>query len=317
MNDNNINIPWVEKYRPKNFENIVLDEITKTILSNILKTNNFPNLLLYGPPGTGKTTTIINLVNEYRRLNNEKGKSQVIHLNASDERGIDIIRNQINQFVNSMNMFCTGTKFIILDEVDYMTYNAQHALKQLLQSYNNVRYCLICNYITKIDESLRNEFVKIRFNQLPKKNIIEFLNNICLNEKINMNDKLLMDIQTIFGSDIRSMINFIQSNIKNSNEDYNKVNIITKEDWEKLHNIIKNYKENKNYSYDIKNYIIYLKSKGYSVKNILKDYSNFLIINEKDYIDSNLLDKIEFITHINVENDINIMNYFINNIIKK
>ena len=145
--------PWVEKYRPTNFDDIVLDDINKNILKNILSSNSFPNLLLYGPPGTGKTTTIINLVNKFHNKQNQNNKSLTIHLNASDERGIDIIRNQINQFVNSKTLFVNGTKLVILDEVDYMTKNAQQALKYLLQSYNNnIRFCLICNYISKIDE---------------------------------------------------------------------------------------------------------------------------------------------------------------------
>ena len=134
-------IPWVEKYRPSNFEDIVLDDMNKHILKNIVELNYFPNLLFYGPPGTGKTTTIINLINMYQERYNQKKKELVIHLNASDERGIDVIRNQINQFVNSKGLFTNGTKFIVLDEVDYMTKNAQQALKHLLQVYTkDVRF---------------------------------------------------------------------------------------------------------------------------------------------------------------------------------
>ena len=84
-------IPWIEKYRPTNFEEIVLDKINRTLFENILTNNYFPNLLFYGPPGTGKTTTIINLINEYQKKHNNNAKGSVIHLNASDERGIDII----------------------------------------------------------------------------------------------------------------------------------------------------------------------------------------------------------------------------------
>ena len=98
-------VPWVEKYRPKEFEKIVLEEINRKILDSILKTNTFPNLLIYGPPGTGKTTTIINLINRYQEINKTPTKGLVIHLNASDERGIDIIRNQIAQFVSSKPLF--------------------------------------------------------------------------------------------------------------------------------------------------------------------------------------------------------------------
>ena len=147
--------PWVEKYRPNSFEDIVLDPTNKKILENIIKMEHFPNLLFYGPPGTGKTTSIINLIQAYQKKCNQK--NLMIHLNASDERGIDIIRNQINTFVNSKSLFNNGMKFVILDEVDYMTKNAQIALRYLLQDYkSNVRFCLICNYISRIDEALQN-----------------------------------------------------------------------------------------------------------------------------------------------------------------
>ena len=126
--------PFVEKHRPTKFEDIVLEPLNKKILSNIIEKSFFPNLLFYGPPGTGKTTTIINLINAYNEKLGITGKGLTIHLNASDERGIDIIRNQIHSFVKSMNLFETGFKFVILDEVDYMTKNAQQALKYLLQT---------------------------------------------------------------------------------------------------------------------------------------------------------------------------------------
>ena len=173
MNDNR---PWIEKYRPNKFEDIVLEDSNKTLLNNIIATNNFPNLLFYGPPGTGKTTTIINMINSYQIKHKQKKKGLMIHLNASDDRGIDIIRNQINSFVNTKTLFGNGVKFVILDEVDYMTKNAQQALRYLIQQYSqNIRFCLICNYISRIDISLQNEFVRLRFCQLPKSDIYHFL----------------------------------------------------------------------------------------------------------------------------------------------
>ena len=99
---------WMEKFRPKTLDEIVLDPLNKKIFTNIIETGYFPNLLFYGPPGTGKTTTIINLVNTYQEKLNQKNKELMIHLNASDERGIDIIRSQINQFVNSKTIFKTA-----------------------------------------------------------------------------------------------------------------------------------------------------------------------------------------------------------------
>jgi len=205
------NIPWVEKYRPTDFDAIVLDSMNRRLFTNILTQDYFPNLLFYGPPGTGKTTTIINLIQSYQKKHGEVNRGTVLHLNASDERGIDIIRNQIYQFVRSKNLFDRGMKFVVLDEVDYMTKNAQQALKYLLQSSGqNVRFCLICNYISKIDESLKNEFISVRFNQLPKQEIEGFLMNIANKESIELSRTAVETIQQLYKSDIRSMINFIQ-----------------------------------------------------------------------------------------------------------
>ena len=104
------NRPWVEKYRPTSFSEIVLDPLNRMLLENIVEQNNFPNLLFYGPPGTGKTTTIINLIDKYQTTYNQKKRGLMIHLNASDDRGIDVIRNQINSFVNTKTLFNKGIK---------------------------------------------------------------------------------------------------------------------------------------------------------------------------------------------------------------
>jgi len=247
-------IPWIEKYRPKNFEDIVLDDINRQLFEGILKINKFPNILLYGPPGTGKTTTIINIINKYQENNNQLNKQLRIHLNASDERGIDIIRVQISQFVQSKSLFVKGTKFVVLDEVDYMTKNAQIALKQLLHMYSDkVTFCLICNYISKIDLSLQNEFLRIRFNQLPNNLVFNYLKNITIKENININDNIIKDIQTTYKSDMRSMINYIQTN-KRIFDISNKC-IINENKWNDIYNNL--YSKNKNqitdYIYDISN----------------------------------------------------------------
>lgn len=234
----NNQIPWVEKYRPNQFDDIVLDPINRNLFKNILEKNYFPNLLFYGPPGTGKTTTIINLINDFQARHYKINKNLVIHLNASDERGIDIIRNQIHQFVKTNNMFDTGLKFVILDEVDYMTKNAQQALKYLLQTCSqNVRFCLICNYISKIEESLQNEFICIRFNQLPKEDIFQFIRNISNNEQLNLTEELIQTIQTTYESDIRSMINFIQLNQNFKGVDWEN-KILNKSILEHIHQLI-------------------------------------------------------------------------------
>jgi replication factor C subunit 3/5 len=226
------NIPWVEKYRPTHFDDIVLDPMNRLLFQQILEKDYFPNPLFYGPPGTGKTTTIINLIQSYQQKHNQVSRGTIIHLNASDERGIDIIRNQISCFVNSKPLFRTGMKFVILDEVDYMTKNAQYALRYLLQNYpNTVRFCLICNYISKIDEGLQNEFIKLRFNQLPREDIIHFLDKISVQEQLGLSKKTLSSIQKLYKSDIRSMINFMQSNQDMESES---LNIMDNDVWDAL-----------------------------------------------------------------------------------
>lgn len=205
-------VPWVEKYRPIEITEIVLDPLNRVFFQNMIGRANFPNLLFYGPPGTGKTTTIISLINQYHK--NARNRGLVLHLNASDDRGIDVIRNQINQFVNARTMFERGTKFVILDEVDYMTKNAQQALRYLIQEnyHAPVRFCLICNYISKIEYSLKNEFICIRFNQLPPAEICQFIYKIARAENLEISDVVVQSLQRRFQSDIRSMINFLQTN---------------------------------------------------------------------------------------------------------
>ena len=297
---------FVEKYRPKIIEDIVLDPLNKQILKNIIDTCYFPNLLFYGPPGTGKTTTIINLINAYQEKMGIKNKDLIIHLNASDERGIDIIRNQINYFVNSKPLFNDGMKFVILDEVDYMTKNAQQALRYLLQNYtSNVRFCLICNYVSKIDEGLQNEFLKLLFNQLPKEEIIKFLNNISISEKLNLTNKTLSCIQKLYKSDIRSMINFIQSN---QNFDSGCIKIIDDDIWEQLLNKISN-KENIN---NISNYIHSI-SLDFNIdkKNIIKDFLNYIIKKQPKYVNSKFLDFVENLIHSQNHNNDILINYLL------
>jgi DNA polymerase III delta prime subunit len=313
MNKNNEFIPLVERWRPTKFEDIVLDPLNKQILGNIIETSYFPNLLFYGPPGTGKTTTIINLINAYQAKIGIKNKDLIIHLNASDERGIDIIRNQISFFVNSKPLFHGGMKFVILDEVDYMTKNAQQALRYLLQNYSKTaRFCLICNYICKIDEGLQNEFLRLRFNQLPNEDIILFLKNISKFENLNINEKSLICIQKLYKSDIRSMINFMQSNqnifkLNNTECESNiNFNIIDDNVWESLSSKIL-----EKISLDNLISVIHGISIKYNIdkKNIIKDYLNYIIRNKSIIITGDFLGFVENLMHSQESNNQTFVNY--------
>jgi len=287
-----MSIPWVELWRPTKIMNIILDPINKEIMNNIIETGYFPNLLIYGPPGVGKTSSVIALVNEYQEKHNFKTKSLIIQNNASEDRGVDIIRNQISQFVNSKPLFNEGMKFIILDEADYMTKNAQQALKYLLQEYSpSVRFCLICNYISRIDDGLQNEFLKLRFNQLPEEDIHVFLKHIAYVEKLNINDKIIKSIQQLYKSDIRSMINYMQTNQDVFTSEYKIINNDT------LENIYIKILNNKSLS-DFIEYIRQI-SIDYNIdtKNIIKYLINYIIRFKQEKINKELLDIVEDIMH--------------------
>lgn len=283
-------IPWVEKYRPSKFDDIVLDKYNKILLENIVKQNNFPNLLFYGPPGTGKTTTIINLINKYQETYNQKHKGLKIHLNASDDRGIEIIRSQINQFVCTKNLFVNGTKFVILDEVDYMTKNAQQALRYLIQQYdNNVKFCLICNYISKIDYALQNEFIRLRFCQLPSKDITRFLTNIVENEKLSLSKLQIYSIQNQFKSDIRSMINFIQSQANISLDN----NILSETFFSLFFDKIKNCENKKKLITTV------CHERNIRINSFIVEFISYIISNKSHMITNDFLSKMKFIVHNN------------------
>ena len=303
-------IPWVEKYRPNNINSIILDDYNKKFINNIIQNKIYPNLLLYGPPGTGKTTTIINLIKEIHGT--EINKSLVLHLNASDERGIDTIRIQINKFISSKPLFSNSYKFVVLDEVDYMTKSAQIALKYILQQYmtNNIIFYLMCNYISKIDETLKNEFIELKFNTLPKISIITFLNNIIKNEKINISSDEVDKIQKYFSSDVRSMINYIQLNF-----DKNKfnINIINEESL----NDIDSYFELLNVDEVIIKKKIMEKSilLNLNEKNLMINYLKYMIYDKNMKYNENIFNIFENFVHDNDSNTYSII-YIINEIIK-
>jgi replication factor C subunit 3/5 len=306
------NVPWIEKYRPSEFNNIVLDNMNKKILLNIVKKNYFPNLLFYGPPGTGKTTTIINLINLYHKEYNLKKKGCMIHLNASDDRGIDIIRNQINQFVNTKTLFGSGMKFVILDEVDYMTKNAQQALRYLIQQYSdNIRFCLICNYISRIEYALQNEFVRLRFCQLPQDKVFNFLNTIQKKENLNISKQTILAIQNIFKSDIRSMINFLQSN-HTTDKKLLKNNIVTNKVWEDM---IKKFK-NENAPHIIKLINKSCNKYNIDVKEFITRFIHYQIVNRSELINGKFINVFKFIIHNCDVTDEYFLNYSVNAILE-
>lgn len=208
-------IPWIEKYRPSSFDGIILSSAVRKILSNIipLPHKDVPNLLFFGPPGTGKTTTIMRWISLYHSFHSERGKDLVMHLNASDERGLDTIRERIEKFAISGNLFGVGMKFIIMDEFDAMTPSAQYAFKEVVSSiHHDIRFVVICNYIHRIERTIRDEFMNIEFTSIPKDETMHFLEMIVEKEGLSISNSTFNSIYSRFVPDIRSMINYIQSN---------------------------------------------------------------------------------------------------------
>jgi replication factor C subunit 3/5 len=206
-------LPWSEKYRPTNIANILYhDKITLAITSYM---DNFklPHLLFYGPPGTGKTSCIIAIAKHYYK---DDYDNMIMVLNASEERGIETVRNRIKQFVISKglseNPEVPPFKLIILDEIDAMTEDAQAILRKVIEKYvNNVRFCFICNYLKKINPAIQSRCVIFRFNPIPYAKLYEYMIKICEKEKILITENAINLIIKRSNGDMRKLLNILQS----------------------------------------------------------------------------------------------------------
>jgi len=168
-----------------------------------------PHMLLYGPPGTGKTSTILACA---RKINGPKYASMTLELNASDDRGIDVIRDRIIDFASSRQLFRDGLKLVMLDEADSMTKIAQFALRRVIEKYTkSTRFCLICNYINKIIPALQSRCTRFRFGPLENNQIQERLTEIAKTENVNMDSAGMQAILKLSGGDMRKCLNILQA----------------------------------------------------------------------------------------------------------
>jgi replication factor C subunit 3/5 len=217
MNDT---LPWVEKYRPSKLNQIISQNDIIYCIENIIKSEHLPNLLFYGPPGTGKTSSINAIISKIYGNNVDQ---MVLELNGSDDRGINIVRGKIQKFASGNNMFCKGVKMVILDEVDYMTNDAQNALRRIIDDFNsNTRFCLICNYISKIIPALISRCVSFRFTPIIKSDAIKKIKEVCKKENCNITKEGIEAIIKLSKGDMRKIYNLLQSTYityKDINED--------------------------------------------------------------------------------------------------
>ncbi|KAF9879879.1 activator 1 41 kda subunit [Colletotrichum karsti] len=212
--------PWVEKYRPKTLNDVTAQDHTVTVLQRTLQASNLPHMLFYGPPGTGKTSTVLALAKEL--YGPEMMKSRVLELNASDERGISIVREKVKDFARMQltnptaeyktRYPCPPFKIIILDEADSMTQDAQSALRRTMETYSKItRFCLICNYVTRIIDPLASRCSKFRFKSLDQGNAKRRLEVIAENEGVQLEDGAVDALIKCSEGDLRKAITFLQS----------------------------------------------------------------------------------------------------------
>ena len=296
--NNNNNIPWLEKYRPSTLKEIISQEEAISIFNNALITGDMPHLLIHGGPGTGKTSAVLAFCRQLygpRRM-----YERVIELNASDERGINIVRHKIMEFAckaigtRDPKYLCPPFKIIILDEADAMTKEAQAALRKIMEEQSRItRFCFICNYINQIIEPINSRCVKIRFRPIKTECIVDKLSLIAQRENINITNEGLNCIADISNGDFRKNILLLQ-NLKYIDETvitdkniYDMCKYITTSE---LRIYIDDIRQNKKIA-NIINITKDIINKGYIFNSVVIKIIDYIINNEeiKDNIKSDIL----------------------------
>lgn len=205
-------IPWVEKFRPKSLADVAAHRDIVDTIDKLTSENRLPHLLLYGPPGTGKTSTILAVA---RKLYGTNYHNMILELNASDDRGIDVVRQQIQDFASTQS-FSFGAKasvkLVLLDEADAMTKDAQFALRRVIEKYTkNTRFALICNHVNKIIPALQSRCTRFRFAPLDNVHVTERLRYVIEAERLDVTEGGLAALVRLCTGDMRKALNILQS----------------------------------------------------------------------------------------------------------
>lgn len=275
-------LPWVEKYRPKTIDEIISHHQNIETIKKLLIGGSLPHLLFHGSPGTGKTSTIMALAKE---IYGNNVRLMVMKLDASDDRGINSVREDIKGFAEKSNMFKKGVRLIILDEADSMTFDAQFALRRIIEKYSaTIRFCLICNYENKIIPAIRSRCANFRFSNIDCKHIVLKLQYIATSEKLQYEPNVMETIGMLAKGDLRKAINLLQSismqsNLITNELCYDTAGIPTNLEIKTIVSILIDVNHDFNSAYAIVSSI--LKTQGYSLSIVLKEIVLELLKNEQ------------------------------------
>ncbi|XP_072048048.1 replication factor C subunit 5-like [Amphiura filiformis] len=204
------NLPWVEKYRPNQLDDLISHREIISTIQKFMEEDRLPHLLFYGPPGTGKTSTILACAKQL--YSPKEFNSMVLELNASDDRGIGIVRGPVLNFASTRTIFNRGFKLVILDEADAMTNDAQNALRRVIEKFTeNTRFCLICNYLSKIIPALQSRCTRFRFAPLDMTQMMPRIQHVIDEEKVKVTEDGMTALVTLAKGDMRRSLNILQS----------------------------------------------------------------------------------------------------------
>jgi replication factor C subunit 2/4 len=272
-----IKLPWVEKYRPKNSTDIILDPFIKQKIDKILETKSIPNMIITGEPGTGKTSTIICLAKQI--YTKEEMAENVLELNASDDRGLSIINNTILPFFKKKTKN-NAVKLVILDEADSITNKAQNLLANIIAEYRkNTRFVFICNDCSQITESIQSRCMIIKYSKLNKDDLFNKIKYICENENMPYTESGIESLLFLSDYDIRQSINNLEC-IYYSDLEFNEINVFKILDKPKPYymNLILTHCFKGNLEEAIKT-VYELYNNGYTPNDILLTFMKYLMEN--------------------------------------